>query len=221
MASDPIGFELFRNTLLSIADEMALTILRTAYSGVLRDNMDYSTAFCDGAGRTVAQGLTLPAHLSSFPDALAATIARYGDRMQPGDIYCLNDPFEGGMHIPDVFVLKPSSSRASASPSRRPSATRPTWAAAWPAPNASDSTEIYQEGLRIPPVKMYDRGSRTRRCSASSRRTCASPFACSVTCARSWPRATSQRKPSSASSTGTASSRSRRTWRTCSTTPSG
>src|SRR5918999_36726 len=107
MASDPIGFELFRNTLLSIADEMALTILRTAYSGVLRDNMDYSTAFCDADGRTVAQGLTLPAHLSSFPDALAATIARYGDRMKSGDIYCLNDPFEGGMHIPDVFVLKP------------------------------------------------------------------------------------------------------------------
>jgi len=53
---DPIAFELFRNTLLSIADEMALTILRTAYSGVLRDNMDYSTAFCDGQGRTVAQG---------------------------------------------------------------------------------------------------------------------------------------------------------------------
>jgi len=65
--SDPIGFELFRNTLLSIADEMALTILRTAYSGVLKDNMDYSTALCDAQGRTVAQGLTLPAHLSSFP----------------------------------------------------------------------------------------------------------------------------------------------------------
>ena len=64
--SDPIGFELFKNTLLSIADEMALTILRTAYSGVLKDNMDYSTAFTDGAGRTVAQGLTLPAHLLSL-----------------------------------------------------------------------------------------------------------------------------------------------------------
>src|SRR5262249_44755544 len=86
---DPIGFELFKNTLLSIADEMALTVLRTAYSGVLKDNMDYSTAFCDGGGRTVAQGLTLPAHLSSFPDALAATIARFGDRMKPGDVYCL------------------------------------------------------------------------------------------------------------------------------------
>src|SRR2546422_8651649 len=100
MASDPIGFELFRNTLLSIADEMALTILRTAYSGVLRDNMDYSTAFCDGEGRTVAQGLTLPAHLSSFPDALAATIARYGGGPKPRGISCLNEPLAGGPRIP-------------------------------------------------------------------------------------------------------------------------
>ena len=72
--------------------EMALTILRTAYSGVLKDNMDYSTAFCDAEGRTVAQGLTLPGHLSSFPDALAAVIRRYGDRMRPGDVFALNDP---------------------------------------------------------------------------------------------------------------------------------
>src|SRR5438552_19004325 len=107
MVRDPIAFELFRNTLLSIADEMALTILRTAYSGVLRDNMDYSTAVCDGDGRTIAQGLTLPAHLSSFPDALAATIARFGERMRPGDVYCLHDPFEGGMHIPAGLVLQP------------------------------------------------------------------------------------------------------------------
>src|SRR5437867_12799392 len=95
---DPIGFELFKNTLFSIADEMALTIYRTAYSGVLKDGMDYSTAFCDGDGRTVAQGLTMPGHLGSFPDALGATLKRFGHRMKPGDIYCLNDPFEGGMH---------------------------------------------------------------------------------------------------------------------------
>src|SRR5438552_15608075 len=108
MASDPIGFELFRNTLLSIADEMALTILRTAYSGVLRDNMDYSTAFCDGDGRTVAQGLTLPSHLPSFPDALAATIARYGDRVTSADVYRPHDPCEGAMHIPDLSAPKPN-----------------------------------------------------------------------------------------------------------------
>src|SRR5215469_6410959 len=65
---DPIAFELFKNSLLSIADEMALTIFRTAYSGVLKDVMDYSTALCDGAGQIVAQGLTLPAHLGSIPE---------------------------------------------------------------------------------------------------------------------------------------------------------
>src|SRR5207249_1506865 len=142
---DPIAFELFRNTLLSIADEMALTILRTAYSGVLRDNMDYSTAFCDGSGRTVAQGLTLPAHLSSFPDALAATIARYGDRMKPGDVYCLNDPFEGGMHIPDVFVLKPIFFEGERLAFAATICHQTDMGGRVAGSNASDSTEIYQE----------------------------------------------------------------------------
>jgi N-methylhydantoinase B len=155
---DPIGFELFRNTLLSIADEMALTILRTAYSGVLKDNMDYSTAFCDGEGRTVAQGLTLPAHLSSFPDALAATIARFGDRMRPGDVYCLNDPFEGGMHIPDVFVLKPIFWEGERVAFAATICHQTDMGGRVAGSNASDSTEIFQEGLRIPPVKMYDAG---------------------------------------------------------------
>ncbi|HXJ84399.1 MAG TPA: hydantoinase B/oxoprolinase family protein [Candidatus Methylomirabilis sp.] len=158
MPRDPIGFELFKNTLLSIADEMALTILRTAYSGVLKDNMDYSTAFCDGDGRTVAQGLTLPAHLSSFPDALAATIARFGDRMRPDDVYCLNDPFEGGMHIPDVFVLKPIFHEGERLAFAATICHQTDMGGRVAGSNASDSTEIYQEGLRIPPVKMYDAG---------------------------------------------------------------
>src|SRR5881392_4218291 len=155
---DPIGFELFKNTLLSIADEMALTILRTAYSGVLKDNMDYSTAFCDGAGRTVTQGLTLPAHLSSFPDALAATIGRFADRMHPGDVYCLNDPFEGGMHIPDVFVLKPIFHEGERLAFAATICHQTDMGGRVAGSNASDSTEIYQEGLRIPPVKMYEAG---------------------------------------------------------------
>ena len=64
---DPIAFELFKNTIFSIADEMALTICRTTYSGVLRDNMDFSTAFADASGKLVAQGLTLPGHLDQSP----------------------------------------------------------------------------------------------------------------------------------------------------------
>ena len=155
---DPIAAELFKNALFSIADEMALTIFRTAYSGVLKDVMDYSTAFCDAEGKTVAQGLTLPAHLCSIPDALAATIRRYGDRMREGDIYCLNDPFEGGMHLPDVFILKPLFYRGERLAFAATVCHQTDMGGRVAGSNASDSTECYQEGLRIPPVKMYDAG---------------------------------------------------------------
>jgi N-methylhydantoinase B len=158
VSRDPIAFELFKNALFSIADEMALTIVRTAYSGVIKDVMDFSTAFCDAEGRTVAQGLTLPAHLCSFPDALAATIRRYGGRMQPGDVYCLNDPFEGGMHLPDVFVLQPIFHGGARVAFAATICHQTDMGGRVAGSNASDSTETYQEGLRIPPVKMYDRG---------------------------------------------------------------
>ena len=72
MISDPIEFELFKNALFGVADEMALTVFRTTYSGVLKDNMDYSTALFDGEGVLVAQGLTLPGHLGSMPTAILA-----------------------------------------------------------------------------------------------------------------------------------------------------
>ncbi len=154
----PIAVELFKNSLFSIADEMALTIFRTAYSGVLKDVMDYSTAFCDGEGCTVAQGLTLPAHLCSFPDALAATIRRFSDRMEPGDVYCLNDPFEGGMHLPDVFILKPIFHRGERLAFAATVCHQTDMGGRVAGSNASDSTETYQEGLRIPPIKMYEAG---------------------------------------------------------------
>jgi N-methylhydantoinase B len=157
---DPIAFELFKNSLFSIADEMALTICRTTYSGVLRDNMDFSTAFADANGMLVAQGLTLPGHLGSIPTALDVVVNRFEDDINPGDLFILNDPFDGGMHLPDIFIFKPIFVGE----------TRIAFAATIchhadvggrvPGSNASDSTEIYQEGLRIPPLKLADRGKR-------------------------------------------------------------
>jgi N-methylhydantoinase B len=158
---DPVGFELFKNAILAIADEMALTIARTAYSGVLKDNMDYSTALADGEGQLVAQGLTLPGHLGSIPTALDAVLRRFGDDLHPGDVVLLNDPYDGGMHLPDIFVFKPIFA---------PDGRRLAFAATVchhtdvggrvPGSNASDSTEIFQEGLRLAPLKFYDRGRR-------------------------------------------------------------
>ena len=189
MISDPIEFELFKNALFGAADEMALTVFRTTYSGVLKDNMDYSTALFDGNGTLVAQGLTLPGHLGSMPTAIASVKAAFAGRVDPGDVFILNDPFRGGMHLPDVFIFKPiflqSAVQGDPHPNPPPqageggvgvkwqnaAATHPiAWAAAVchhtdvggrvPGSNASDSTEIYQEGLRIPPLKLYERGER-------------------------------------------------------------
>jgi N-methylhydantoinase B len=164
MITDPIEFELFKNALFGVADEMALTVFRTTYSGVLKDNMDYSTAMFDGAGVLVAQGLTLPGHLGSMPTAMASLQETFADNIHPGDVFIFNDPFRGGMHLPDVFVFKPIFR-----PGEQGGALI-AWACAVchhtdvggrvPGSNASDSTEIYQEGLRIPPLKLYERGER-------------------------------------------------------------
>ena len=107
MISDPIEFELFKNALFGVADEMALTVFRTTYSGVLKDNMDYSTAMFDGAGVLVAQGLTLPGHLGSMPTAMASLQQSFAGDIHRGDVFIFNDPFRGGMHLPDVFIFAP------------------------------------------------------------------------------------------------------------------
>ena len=157
---DPFEFELFKNALFSIADEMALTIVRTTYSGVLKDNMDFSTAFADANGKLVAQGLTLPGHLGSIPTALEVVVERFRDNIAPGDVFIMNDPFDGGMHLPDIFIFKPLfvNDRRVAFAATICHHTDVGGRVA--GSNASDSTEIYAEGLRIPPLKMYERGKR-------------------------------------------------------------
>ena len=155
---DPIAFELFKNSIFSIADEMALTICRTTYSGVLRDNMDFSTAFAAADGKLVAQGLTLPAHLGSIPTALDVIVNRFGDTMQPKDMYIMNDPFDGGMHLPDIFIFKPIFWEGERIAFAATICHHADVGGRVPGSNASDSTEIFQEGLRIPPMKLYDRG---------------------------------------------------------------
>src|SRR6202045_3503859 len=137
---------------------MALTIFRTTYSCVLKDNMDYSTGLADAGGKLVAQGLTLPAHLGSVPTALASIMRRFGDDMAPGDVFIMNDPFDGGMHLPDIFIFKPlyhgDERLAFACTVCHHSDVGGRVAGS----NASDSTEIYAEGLRIAPMKLYEAG---------------------------------------------------------------
>jgi len=155
---DPITFELFKNAIFSIADEMALTVFRTTYSGVLKDNMDYSTGFADADGKLVAQGLTLPGHLGSVPTAMESIMRHYGDDMAEGDVFIMNDPFDGGMHLPDIFVFKPLYHEGKRLAFACTVCHHTDVGGRVAGSNASDSTEIYAEGLRIAPLKLYEAG---------------------------------------------------------------
>ena len=156
---DPITFEVVRNGLDSMVDEMALTVMRTAYSGIVKDAMDYSTAFCDRNGQVIAQGLTIVAHLNSFPDAVHGILRKYGDRMEPEDMFIMNDPYgSGGIHLPDIFVIKPVFVDGELEGFSGATAHHTDVGGLVPGSNSTDSTEIYQEGIRIPTLKLYHAG---------------------------------------------------------------
>ena len=156
---DPITFEVIRNGLDTLVDEMALTVMRTAHSGVVKDAMDYSTAFCDRNGQVVAQGLTIVCHLGSFPDAVASVIEKYGDTMAEGDVFILNDPYgSGGIHLPDIYVIQPVFVDGEPEGFAGVIAHHTDVGGIVPGSNSTDSTEIYQEGLRIPTLRLYDHG---------------------------------------------------------------
>src|SRR5258708_36002322 len=155
---DPIAFELFKNAIFSIADEMAITVSRTTYSGVLKDNRDYSTGCADAEGRLVAQGLTLPGHLGSVPTAMASIMHHYRDDIRPGDVFIMNDPFDGGMHLPDIFVFKPLFHEGQRIAFACTVCHHTDVGGRVAGSDASDSTEMYAEGLRIAPLKMYEAG---------------------------------------------------------------
>ena len=155
---DPIEFELFKNAIFAIADEMAVTICRTTYSGVLRDNMDFSTSLSDADGRVIAQGLTVAMHLGAIETALASVLRKFEGDIHEGDVFIMNDPFDGGMHLPDVFIFKPIFVGAERVAFASTTAHQVDMGGRVPGSNAADSTEIYQEGFRIPPLKLASRG---------------------------------------------------------------
>lgn len=156
---DPITLEVIRNGLASIADEMALIVMRSAYSPVVRDIMDYSTALCDPQGRVIAQGLTLPIQLCSFPRVMRFIEEKYRDDLAPGDVLITNDPYSaGGQHLPDIYVIKPIFEGAALAGYAATVAHHTDLGGIVPGSVAIYATEIQQEGLRIPLLKLYEAG---------------------------------------------------------------
>jgi N-methylhydantoinase B len=155
---DLITFEVLRNALAAAADEMALMVMRSARSSVVRELLDFAAALCDRDGRLIAQGLSLPLHLGSIPDAIQVVRQRFGDKIAPGDLIVLNDPFHGGMHLPDIFMFKPIFFEERLEGFAVVVAHHADIGGRVPGGGAADSTEIFQEGLRLPPLKLHVAG---------------------------------------------------------------
>ena len=162
MTPDPITFAVVKSALDAIVDEMAYAVIRTARSEIIRDVMDYSAALCDAEGRLIAQAKTIAQHLGAVPDAMQSVRREFAGDLHPGDVVIMNDPYEGGMHIPDVFLFLPIFIDGSLEAFAVVIGHQTDMGGRVPGSNASDSTEVYQEGLRIPPVKLYERGVPSR-----------------------------------------------------------
>ncbi|MBN9078880.1 MAG: hypothetical protein BGN87_01945 [Rhizobiales bacterium 65-79] len=158
MAIDPVRRELIKNALITIADNMIMQVVRTSRSTVVKNSLDFSASICDAQGNTVAQGLALPGHLGATMPALAACLRLYEGRLRPGDILANNDPYSGASHLNDIFMFAPVFSGGRVIAYLSLVIHHTDMGGRVPGGNATDSTEIYQEGLRLPPLLFHEAG---------------------------------------------------------------
>jgi N-methylhydantoinase B len=159
-AISPIELEIIHNALTATAAEMDVTVWRTSRSTIVRELLDYSTAIFDRDGWNVAQAARIPSHLNSMSIFLTEILARYipPDQWQPGDVVISNDPYCGGQHLPDIVAFK-----AVFYEGRRVGFVGTLChhldvGGSSPGSYGSSATEIFQEGLRIPPLKLIEAG---------------------------------------------------------------
>ena len=156
---DPITSEVIKNALAAAADEMALIVMRSAYSPVVRDTMDYSTALCDRNGKLIAQGLTLAVQLGSFPDSMKILMQDHAAAAKPGDVFIYNDPYgSGGQHLPDFYIVKPIFHDGAIEGWACTMAHHCDVGGIAPGSIAIHATEVLQEGICLPIAKICEAG---------------------------------------------------------------
>lgn len=158
---DPIEIEIFKNIFHSIAEEMGAALRRTAYSPNIKERRDYSCAVFDSGGEVIAMGDHMPVHLGSMPMSVRAAIDDL--QLSRGDVAMLNDPFRGGTHLPDITLVMPVFLEKGKAPAFYVASRAHHADVGGTHPGSMGlCEEIYQEGVRIPPVKIMNRGKMNR-----------------------------------------------------------
>jgi 5-oxoprolinase (ATP-hydrolysing) len=157
---DPVMLEVFNNAFMNIAEQMGLQLQNTAYSVNIKERLDFSCALFDAEGNLIANAPHMPVHLGSMSESIKTVMTRNAGRMQPGDVYVLNDPYHGGTHLPDITVVTPVFDDAGvgilfyvASRGHHADVGGVT-----PGSMPPFSTRIEEEGVQIDNVKLVERG---------------------------------------------------------------
>ncbi len=158
--ADPVMLEIFNNLLMSIAEQMGVTLQNTAYSANIKERLDFSCAIFDNAGNLVANAPHVPVHLGSMAESVNTIITRRKDSIRPGDAYMLNDPYNGGTHLPDITVMTPVFNREETEilfyvASR---AHHADIGGVTPGSMPPDSQSIHEEGVLIDNFQMVNQG---------------------------------------------------------------
>jgi N-methylhydantoinase B len=156
----PVSLEIFRSALTAIAEEMGVVLMRSSYSPNIKERRDFSCALFDAQGRMIAQAAHIPVHLGAMPDSVASALAAF-DHFAPGDIIALNDPYLGGSHLPDITLIAPIFVQADGAQHLIGFAANRAHHAdvGGMSPGSMPlATEVYQEGLIIPPLKLWEAG---------------------------------------------------------------
>ena len=154
---DPVTVEVVRNKLDGIANEMELTLLKSSFSPIVKEGLDASASLFTLEGETLAQAVAIPIHLATLIPCIQRILTEFPlDTMREGDIYCMNDPYLGGTHLPDIAVVTPVFARG------RPLAFAATMThhqdvgGMAPGSVPTNATEVFQEGIRLPALKLRE-----------------------------------------------------------------
>lgn len=159
MPIDPITLEVIRNRLDSIAEEMEITLLKSSYSSIVKEGLDASSALFTPEGECIAQATSIPVHLGTLIPAVRSILTTFSPaEIRAGDIYIMNDPYSGGTHLPDIVIVVPILHQGTVVALGCTMAHHQEIGGKTPGSVPTDATEIFQEGLVIPPLRFYREG---------------------------------------------------------------
>jgi N-methylhydantoinase B len=160
---DPISFEILKNSLISIAEEMGVVLRKSSFSPNIKERRDFSCALFNASGQLVAQAEHIPVHLGAMPYSVQVVLKEFEDDLSDGDDVILNDPYRGGTHLPDITMVSPIFFKKKLVGFAANRAHHSDVGGVAPGSMSALSRDVNQEGIRIPPVKLWSQGKPNRQ----------------------------------------------------------